>query len=175
MNKRTLAVAVLLAAGSLTACSTTRSGGEAVDGGSTTSADPAATDLTTTTETPVETTVAPDATATTAAVATTAAATAPATAPPTPAPTTTPCRSVPTLFVPDLALDSVDVRRGDCGQGVKDVQEQLNYRASAGLSVDGRFGPATETAVRNFQTSVGLPATGVVNGNTWVALVDDGT
>ena len=82
---------------------------------------------------------------------------------------------MPTLFVPDLALDSVDVRRGDCGQGVKDVQEQLNYRASAGLSVDGRFGPATETAVRNFQTSVGLPATGVVNGNTWVALVDDGT
>ena len=37
--------------------------------------------------------------------------------------------------------------------------------------VDGFFGAATEDAVRRFQTSYGLIATGVVDGPTWLALV----
>lgn len=62
------------------------------------------------------------------------------------------------------------VRRGDAGEAVKAVQSQLNTRG-AGLTVDGAFGPGTETAVRNFQSSRGLSADGIVGPNTWLALV----
>jgi len=72
-------------------------------------------------------------------------------------------------------VSGVDVRVGDCGEGVKQVQDQLNYKLGISLSVDGRFGRATETAVRDFQASVGLRVDGLVGPQTWVALTDDGT
>lgn len=85
-----------------------------------------------------------------------------------------PCRVIGNLYgLSDVS--GVDVRRGDCGEGVKQVQSQLNYKLSISLTVDGRFGRATETAVRNFQASVGLPVDGIVGPSTWVALTDDGT
>ena len=37
---------------------------------------------------------------------------------------------------------------------------------------DGNFGPATTTAVKQFQTDKGLPATGVVDAATWNALLN---
>lgn len=40
----------------------------------------------------------------------------------------------------------------------------------AGLTVDHDFGPATAAAVTNYQTSVGLPATGIVDPATKAAL-----
>jgi len=67
------------------------------------------------------------------------------------------------------------VRRGDCGEGVQQVQDQLNYKLGISLAVDGRFGRATEAAVRDFQASVGLRVDGLVGPQTWVALTDDGT
>ena len=93
---------------------------------------------------------------------------------PTAPPTTVACRNVGNLYgLSDVS--GVDVRRGDCGEGVRQVQDQLNYKLSSSLSVDGRFGPGTEGAVRDFQASVGLPVDGVVGPSTWVALTDDGT
>ncbi|MEH6435354.1 peptidoglycan recognition protein family protein [Massilia sp. DD77] len=57
-------------------------------------------------------------------------------------------------------------QQGDSGAKVRAVQSQLN-ESGAGIAVDGAFGPATATAVRNFQTSKGLSADGVVGDNTW--------
>jgi peptidoglycan hydrolase-like protein with peptidoglycan-binding domain len=49
------------------------------------------------------------------------------------------------------------------------LQQRL---AALGFSVtaDGVFGPGTTTAVKQFQTAKGLPATGVVDAATWNAL-----
>jgi len=127
---------------------------------STVAADPA-TPTTPAPTTPAPTTPAPPATP------------APTVAPPAPA-TTVPCRNVGNLYgLSDVS--GVNVRRGDCGEGVQQVQDQLNYKLGISLTVDGRFGPGTEAAVRDFQTSVGLPVDGIVGPNTWVALTDDGT
>lgn len=61
-------------------------------------------------------------------------------------------------------------QQGDSGAKVRAVQSQLN-ESSAGITVDGAFGPATATAVKNFQTSKGLSADGVVGDNTWNKMV----
>ena len=61
---------------------------------------------------------------------------------------------------------------GAFGEIVEMLQRTLNQRLSPSpeLSVDGDFGPATETAVRNFQASNQLESMGVVNRATWKAL-----
>ena len=61
-------------------------------------------------------------------------------------------------------------QQGDSGAKVRAVQSQLN-ESGAGITVDGAFGPATATAVRNFQTSKGLSADGIVGDNTWNKMV----
>jgi peptidoglycan hydrolase-like protein with peptidoglycan-binding domain len=58
------------------------------------------------------------------------------------------------------------VRLGDHGEAVRAVQTLV----PGGLTVDGSFGPLTETAVREFQTMFSPPADGVVGPNTWHAL-----
>ena len=52
---------------------------------------------------------------------------------------------------------------------VKHLQDHLN-KYGAGLVVDGAWGTRTTTAVKNFQSSKGLAADGVVGPNTWNAL-----
>ncbi|MFL6072213.1 MAG: peptidoglycan-binding protein [Mycobacteriales bacterium] len=64
----------------------------------------------------------------------------------------------------------VKVRSGSLGDAVRAVQSQLNTRG-AGLTVDGDFGSLTVTAVKNFQTSAGLTADGIVGPYTWCPLV----
>lgn len=63
----------------------------------------------------------------------------------------------------------VNLQRGDSGTRVSVLQQAL---LSAGITVvvDGDFGPATETAVRTFQTNEGLTVTGVVDAATADAL-----
>jgi len=62
------------------------------------------------------------------------------------------------------------LRRGD-GRAdlVKLVQDRLVQFGDA-LTVDGDFGPATESAIRLFQTRRGLEADGVVGPVTWAGL-----
>jgi N-acetyl-anhydromuramyl-L-alanine amidase AmpD len=62
------------------------------------------------------------------------------------------------------------VRNGDRNEAVKGAQSQLN-RHGATLTVDGAFGPATESAVRSFQTRRGITVDGVVGPVTWQHLV----
>ena len=61
------------------------------------------------------------------------------------------------------------LRRGAKGEAVELLQEHL------GLAVDGRFGPATELAVRSFQARAHLVVDGVVGPRTWVALLAPGS
>lgn len=55
--------------------------------------------------------------------------------------------------------------QGNRGVDVKAIQYLLN------IAADGNFGSGTNTAVRNFQSSRGLTADGVVGPNTWGALL----
>ncbi|HZN70473.1 MAG TPA: peptidoglycan-binding protein [Micromonosporaceae bacterium] len=62
------------------------------------------------------------------------------------------------------------VKLGDTGDAVSQAQRALRRTPNASLAVDGVFGPLTETATKEFQYSVTLPQTGVVDEPTWNAL-----
>ncbi|MBP6486687.1 MAG: peptidoglycan-binding protein [Ilumatobacteraceae bacterium] len=65
------------------------------------------------------------------------------------------------------------MRRGDCGDAVTFLQERLTVLGFS-VSADGQFGPGTERVVKDFQTSRGLTADGIVGAETWAALVEGG-
>ncbi|MFD1828332.1 MULTISPECIES: peptidoglycan-binding protein [Streptomyces] len=67
------------------------------------------------------------------------------------------------------------LRSGSTGEQVRAAQHLLNQNGFDAGEVDGRFGPATEGAVRAFQSSRGLGADGVVGARTWTALLSAGT
>jgi peptidoglycan hydrolase-like protein with peptidoglycan-binding domain len=54
------------------------------------------------------------------------------------------------------------MRRGTAGADVAELQIYLNTFAGAGLESDGKFGPATETAVKAWQLTQGLAVDGVI-------------
>lgn len=62
------------------------------------------------------------------------------------------------------------LQNGSNGHPVKTLQYLLRARGH-NVTVDGAFGPGTETAVKAFQTSHGLVADGIVNAVAWSALV----
>lgn len=62
------------------------------------------------------------------------------------------------------------LRRGNQGDEVADLQMLLNSKYGYDLEVDGNFGKATESAVKDFQKKHGLTADGVVGPKTWKAL-----
>lgn len=73
--------------------------------------------------------------------------------------TTAACPGALGLQVPNGPL-----QRGATGDPVRQIQTFLNaFRAStdAVLAVDGQFGPATESRLRGWQTTQGLPANGI--------------
>ena len=62
-----------------------------------------------------------------------------------------------------------NVRLGDTGSGVKQIQSALVAHGYK-VSPDGTFGPLTAQAVKDFQTKNGLAADGVVGPATWAKL-----
>ncbi|WP_313884409.1 GH25 family lysozyme [Streptomyces tropicalis] len=62
------------------------------------------------------------------------------------------------------------VQQGDTGERVKTVQYLL-VAHGASLTVDGSFGPATDSAVRSFQSAHSLTVDGIVGPATWQALI----
>ncbi len=72
-------------------------------------------------------------------------------------------------------ISSSNLRVGDDGEAVRDVQRRL---ARLGFDVrddpTGYFGPATEGAIRRFQESRGLRADGMCGHQTWSSLVEAG-
>ena len=63
---------------------------------------------------------------------------------------------------------------GATGDAVRRLQRALRRTPDVGLSVDGVFGPKTETAVKGFQQGAGLVVDGIVGPLTWGALPDGG-
>ncbi len=61
------------------------------------------------------------------------------------------------------------VEMGDRGPDVKELQKKLNQIGYT-LAVDGIFGKATDEAVRQFQTSVGISVDGQAGKNTMAKL-----
>ncbi len=74
------------------------------------------------------------------------------------------CFSFSTAFA-DFAV-------GDRGQEVIDIQKQLAVLQYDVGTVDGVFGPATEKAVKDFQTAKGLKVDGIVNDVTYRNLLN---
>ena len=62
------------------------------------------------------------------------------------------------------------VQIGHHGHPVETLQFLLRARGHQ-LTVDGAFGPLTAAAAKAFQTSKGLTSDGVINPQTWMALV----
>ncbi|WP_432105558.1 glycoside hydrolase domain-containing protein [Streptomyces sp. bgisy091] len=66
------------------------------------------------------------------------------------------------------------VRSGSTGEQVKAAQCLLKAAGFDPGTPDGIFGSGTATAARNFQSSKGLTADGVVGAKTWTALLSRG-
>lgn len=62
------------------------------------------------------------------------------------------------------------VHKGDSGLRVNAVQ-MLLIQHGVKLTVDGKFGPATEAAVKGFQAHHGISLSGKVGAKTWEALI----
>lgn len=67
---------------------------------------------------------------------------------------------------PDLPM----LRRGDSSETVRALQALLKGYGDS-LDVDGIFGPATEAAVRRYQSKQGLGVDGIVGPESWSALL----
>lgn len=69
------------------------------------------------------------------------------------------------------AINSPILKIGAQGAFVTELQQLLNL-FDAKLVVDSSFGPATEKAVKAFQTKFAVPADGVVGHKTWNAIYE---
>jgi hypothetical protein len=74
----------------------------------------------------------------------------------------------PLKFAPANAYPTL--RRGSSGDLVVWAQQHL-LTAGYAITVDGRFGTSTQKAVASFKAARGMPATAVVDGPAWTALL----
>ena len=70
----------------------------------------------------------------------------------------------------DEEKNTPTLRRGNKGEAVEELQAILNAKFGFDLEIDGDFGKATETAVKEFQKQHNLTSDGVVGPKTWKAL-----
>src|SRR5262245_250963 len=63
-----------------------------------------------------------------------------------------------------------ELRHGDTGSSVRQLQEQLKALGYDPGPIDGDFGPKTERAVKRFQAATKQPESGVVDAATWTML-----
>jgi peptidoglycan hydrolase-like protein with peptidoglycan-binding domain len=73
----------------------------------------------------------------------------------------------------DLRFDCPNLAQGSTGSCVSQLQRLLNSHGFS-LSVDGIFGPATDSAVRTFQSRNGLAVDGIVGPQTKAVLYHGG-
>ncbi|HEU5456018.1 MAG TPA: peptidoglycan-binding domain-containing protein, partial [Nocardioides sp.] len=73
---------------------------------------------------------------------------------------------VPARTSPLSPYVNVVLKRGSTGTAVKALQKAIGK-----LTVDGSFGPATETRVKEFQKAKGLTVSGVVDRKLWYTLM----
>jgi len=96
--------------------------------------------------------------------------------PPTPTTTTTltttPDPTTPTTTDTTTQPEDASLRPDDEGARVRQLQEDLVALGYSTGGVDGKYGPATERAVREFQTSSGLVVDGVAGPETLAALAE---
>src|SRR6478752_2155560 len=62
------------------------------------------------------------------------------------------------------------VQNGSQGHPIRTLQSLLRAHGH-NLTIDGMFGPATEAAVKAFQTSKGMAADGIMSPQTWSTLI----
>ncbi len=80
------------------------------------------------------------------------------------------------LTLSEVSLEFPEVLRlGDTGAGVSTLQYMLSYVSQyeptvSRVGIDGVFGPSTEAAVRDFQSTYGLDIDGIVGEITWNTL-----
>lgn len=77
--------------------------------------------------------------------------------------------SVPAPSFAEVKAGGESIRRNMGGDHVKELQRLLN-RQGANLDVDGKFGPKTQAAVREFQERSRMPQSGVVDKRTLESL-----
>lgn len=77
---------------------------------------------------------------------------------------------VPRYIRNELEMGADTIQRGNTGRRPWRVQEWLCYHGCR-TGIDGDFGPATESCVKDFQRQSRIRATGVVDDRTWTALV----
>ncbi|NEO98348.1 MAG: hypothetical protein F6K58_06645 [Symploca sp. SIO2E9] len=68
------------------------------------------------------------------------------------------------------AIAAIELRQGSSGAAVTQLQTRMKAIGAYTGPVTGYYGRLTETAVRNFQQSRGLPTTGIADTNTLAAL-----
>ena len=78
---------------------------------------------------------------------------------------------LPTTAASEVVIPGLPLEKSHRGPMVTSAQKKLNallaLKGKARLSTDGQFGKGTVNAVKAFQASVNLPATGVIDRTTW--------
>ena len=84
----------------------------------------------------------------------------------------TPPAPPPAQQLVTITVDRPVLRGGSEGPAVWELQTALNLYGFTPGVIDGKYGAATQDAVRRFQASKGLTADGVAGRNTLTALMD---
>lgn len=82
--------------------------------------------------------------------------------------------NTPTTNTPQNSINISIAKRGDKSPYVADLQNML-IKKGATIVADGDFGVATEQAVKDFQTKIGVPATGAIDTDTLAKLMVEDT